>query len=79
MRRLQNFSLMGNEVSGYLWTDFPARADTHCPVKVRLTLRKEGDALAGVFSTELDRQFDLPTYVTFKAAPLNDQPKPKAP
>lgn len=68
MRRLQNFSLVGEEVSGFLWTDFPARDDVHSPVKVRVTLKKLGDSLAGTFSTELDRQFELPTYVRFEAA-----------
>ncbi len=79
MRRLQGFGLMGDELSGHLWAEFPARDDFLGPVKVVLALRKSGDALNGTFTTATDGLFSLATPVRFTAAPLNDGATEPAP
>lgn len=73
LRRLQNFGLLGDEVSGHLWADFPARDDYFGPVKAALALRKAGDVLSGTFTTTADGLFSLATPVRFISAPLSPQ------
>lgn len=73
MRRLQNFGLLGDELSGYLWADFPARDDFFGPVKAMLALRKTGEALSGTFTTAADGLFSLATPVRFDSKPLAEQ------
>jgi len=73
MRRIQSFSLVGDQVSGQLWAEFPARADFQSTVKVGFALRKAGDQLRGIFTTEADALFYLPTYVAFAPLALGEE------
>lgn len=74
MRRVQGFGVVGDEVSGQLWAEFPAREDFRSTVKIGFDLRKNGDQLTGIFTTEADKLFYLPTYVAFDAVALGDAP-----
>lgn len=72
MRRVQSFGLLGDQVSGQLWAEFPAREDFQSTVKVGFALRKIGEKLCGTFTTEADALFYLPTYVAFTPIKLGD-------
>lgn len=70
MRRLQGFGLQGDELSGHLWAELPARDDFHLPVKCVIALRRSGESLEGTFATAADALFHLPLPITFTPAPL---------
>ena len=74
MRRVQSFSLVGDYVSGQLWAELPARDDYQSTVKVGFALHKVGNKLSGIFTTEADALFYLPTYVAFTPLALGDTP-----